>query len=168
MSYGLCARCERDLKNHPTDREYYEAANLTEERIRDAFRDIGLDPKKYGLGVNPAKNARDYSVKSNPISETTKLQMQIARLEKEKAEWQVRFAQSKTEYEHRIEELEAQLIMSRNARGVLNDIFGNARAGVSIAKDKLKILVKLCHPDKHKNSEEATEITKWLLEMYKK
>lgn len=34
----------------------------------------------------------------------------------------------------------------------------------SIPKDKIKILLTLCHPDKHGGSnEKATEITKWLL-----
>lgn len=40
-----------------------------------------------------------------------------------------------------------------------------APATPSIAKDKVRDLLKLCHPDKHQNSPAATEITKWLLSL---
>lgn len=34
-----------------------------------------------------------------------------------------------------------------------------------IPEDKLRRLILLCHPDKHGNSETATEITTWLLSL---
>lgn len=33
---------------------------------------------------------------------------------------------------------------------------------------RLKALIRLCHPDKHGNSELATEVTKWLLDLREK
>lgn len=46
-------------------------------------------------------------------------------------------------------------------RGVPDDKSG-------LSPGKIKVLLKLCHPDKHKNSEQATEVTKWLLAQRRK
>lgn len=42
------------------------------------------------------------------------------------------------------------------------------QSGEAIPKDKLKILIQLCHPDKHNGTAIATEITSWLLNERKK
>lgn len=35
--------------------------------------------------------------------------------------------------------------------------------GVSIDEQRWRSLAKLCHPDKHNNSEDSNEVTKWLI-----
>jgi hypothetical protein len=40
--------------------------------------------------------------------------------------------------------------------------------GSTVPPERVLQLIKLCHPDKHQNSELATEVTKWLLEMRNK
>lgn len=34
-----------------------------------------------------------------------------------------------------------------------------------LSQERIRDLLRLCHPDKHGGSERATELTKWLLEM---
>ena len=38
----------------------------------------------------------------------------------------------------------------------------------AVPPERLIQLIKLCHPDRHQNSETATEVTKWLLELRSK
>lgn len=42
-------------------------------------------------------------------------------------------------------------------------------AGLSAElKERLPLLIRLCHPDKHDNSQSSNDITKWLLSLRKK
>lgn len=36
-----------------------------------------------------------------------------------------------------------------------------------LSKKHIKLLLSLCHPDKHKGEERATQVTRWLLSLYK-
>ena len=38
-----------------------------------------------------------------------------------------------------------------------------AKRGVNLSPQTVKRLIMLCHPDKHGNSAESNEVTKWLL-----
>lgn len=38
-------------------------------------------------------------------------------------------------------------------------------AGFGLTRERVLSLVKLCHPDRHQNSELSTEVTKWLLDI---
>jgi hypothetical protein len=42
--------------------------------------------------------------------------------------------------------------------------FRNA-ARARLSQERIRALIRLCHPDRHGNSPEATQITQWLLEM---
>ena len=44
----------------------------------------------------------------------------------------------------------------------------DAAVSDEVLREKLPSLIRLCHPDKHGNSEAANEVTKWLLEVRKK
>lgn len=49
----------------------------------------------------------------------------------------------------------------------INDKGGEAflQGAILLSKDDLSAMIRLCHPDKHNNSETANRITKILLEM---
>lgn len=42
---------------------------------------------------------------------------------------------------------------------------GPSSAEPGLTRERVLSLVKLCHPDRHNNSELSTEVTKWLLDM---
>lgn len=46
--------------------------------------------------------------------------------------------------------------------------YGKSTVVVGIDEKRLKQLLMLCHPDKHGNSERATEVTRWLIELKEK
>jgi hypothetical protein len=45
---------------------------------------------------------------------------------------------------------------------------GRQATGAPGLGDRLDVLIQLCHPDRHDNSERANETTRWLLELRKK
>lgn len=47
-------------------------------------------------------------------------------------------------------------------------IHREVRREVSIPPERMRQLLSLCHPDKHGNSETATDVTRWLLDQRKK
>ena len=54
-------------------------------------------------------------------------------------------------------------------KGVLElgmlEFIENIRKNQIFSKEEIKVLISLCHPDKHENSKKAEEITKKLLSM---
>lgn len=40
---------------------------------------------------------------------------------------------------------------------------GRAESTLNLSKEQVKVLISLCHPDKHNNSQTATQMTQWLL-----
>ncbi|MCK9338300.1 MAG: hypothetical protein M0P43_10750 [Arcobacteraceae bacterium] len=49
-------------------------------------------------------------------------------------------------------------------KGVI-EFIENIRKNQIFSKEEIKVLISLCHPDKHENSKKAEEITKKLLSM---
>lgn len=48
------------------------------------------------------------------------------------------------------------------------DSFVSGGKKPQVPQEKIQQLIRLCHPDKHQNSELATELTRWLLDMRKR
>lgn len=51
---------------------------------------------------------------------------------------------------------------------LVNQINKKGQQQSQFTQDEIKVLVKLCHPDKHQGNKEAEEITKKLLELRNK
>lgn len=90
------------------------------------------------------------------------------------AEERTRIEEEKLKLEQEVERLKKKvntLIDAQRARGIATsaeDFVPDAVSfGDALTKKKLLALIALCHPDKHANSERASEITKWLLELRK-
>jgi len=62
-------------------------------------------------------------------------------------------------------ELTAYIRWVRRLRDELQQENAKQRAPEGITREQVMALIKLCHPDKHGNSDASTEATKWLLEL---
>lgn len=59
-----------------------------------------------------------------------------------------------------VQQLRSELRVSRKR--------SSGSAGTALSQEQVIALIKLCHPDKHQNNEQSTEVTKWLLELRNK
>ena len=59
-----------------------------------------------------------------------------------------------------VQQLKSELRVSRKR--------SSGSAGTALSQEQVIALIKLCHPDKHQNNEQSTEVTKWLLELRNK
>ena len=76
----------------------------------------------------------------------------------------VSLEQSFSDLEEELEELRTERDKLRAAaKKLLREAKASREEPSGLPKDKVRDLVKLCHPDKHKGSELAEAMTKWLL-----
>ena len=59
-----------------------------------------------------------------------------------------------------VQQLKSELRVSRKR--------SSGSAGTALSPEQVIALIKLCHPDKHQNNEQSTEVTKWLLDLRNK
>jgi len=76
----------------------------------------------------------------------------------------VSLEQSFSELEDELKALQEERDKLRAAaKKLLREAKASREESSGLSKDRVKDLVKLCHPDKHKGSELAEAMTKWLL-----
>lgn len=72
-----------------------------------------------------------------------------------------------TNLRHKVNRLQRELDEAKNANGVAKPVFSD-HAQPSIDPEMLSRLIRLCHPDRHENSQAANKATAWLLSQRQK
>jgi hypothetical protein len=143
----------------------------------------GVKQKRLDRDEELAKLKReDLKVHPGHIQEAL---IERAKLLEQVRQWERQFIRLKDDFRGQIEELEetydAQIETLRRENEVLRIMardrmpgqggkvtFAQAMTKLGLTDSALKTLLKLCHPDRHGNSAEATKATQWLNRMREK